>query len=175
MPNHDELLPLVNESGQTIGSVRRSDAHGDPSKMHPVVHCLVVNTSGELLLQLRGRHKDVQPGRWDTSVGGHVGVGESTDSAVLREIHEELGLTVHGEQLVRLYEYVMRSPIETERVTTYRLMHDGPFQAEPVEIEALEFFSHRRIAAQLGCGIFTPNFEDEFARYAACVRPLSVG
>lgn len=165
MSTPDELLALVDESGQIIGSVRRSVAHSDPTKIHPVVHCLVVNPRGDLLLQLRGRHKDVQPGRWDTSVGGHVGVGEAIEAAIRREIQEELGLIVDGSQLVQLYRYVMRSAIETELVTTFRLVHNGPFFPEPVEIEALQFWSHERISTQLGRGTFTPNFEDEFDRY----------
>lgn len=171
MTTPDELLALVDETGQIIGSVRRSIAHSDPTKIHPVVHCIVVNPYGELLLQLRGRHKDVQPGRWDTSVGGHVGVDEAIAAALIREIREELGLIVDGSQLVRLYRYLMRSAIETELVTTFRLVHSGPFTPEPVEIEALEFWSHERILSQLGRGTFTPNFEDEFARYLGWLNP----
>lgn len=165
MSTSDELLALVDESGRTIGSVRRSVAHSDPSKIHPVVHCIVVNPRGDLLLQLRGRHKDVQPGRWDTSVGGHVGADETIGVAILREIREELGLVVDGRQLVRLYRYLMRSAIETELVTTFRLVHGGPFTPEPVEIEAVQFWSPERISTQVGSGILTPNFEEEFARY----------
>lgn len=163
----EEILPIVNEAGDVIGAAPRSVVHGNPDLLHPVVHCLVTNGSGALLLQLRGRHKDVQPGRWDTSVGGHVSFGESIDAALSREIAEEIGISAATHQLEYLYRYVMRSAIESELVHTFRMVHDGPFRHEPVEIEELRFWSPQQIRAAIGSGRLTPNFEDEFRRYDA--------
>jgi len=162
---NDEWVPLVDEDGKPLGSARRSAVHGDRALMHPVVHCLVENDRGELLLQLRSLHKDVQPGRWDTSVGGHVGLDETIDAAVLREIGEELGVDVPRPAVEFLYRYVMRSEIETELVYSFRLRHAGPFRIEPGEIDELRFWSKAEIMAALGSAAFTPNFEDEFARF----------
>lgn len=161
----DELVPLVDWDGRTIGRARRSEVHRDPTLVHPVVHCLVQNACGELLLQLRGQRKDVQPGRWDTSVGGHVGVDEPVDAAVVREIAEELGVQVDRSRLIYLYRYVMRSEIETELVHSFRLLHDGPFRPEPLEMDELRFWTRHEISAALGSAVFTPNFEDEYARF----------
>jgi isopentenyldiphosphate isomerase len=162
----DELLPLVDEEGRAVGCARRSEVHGNPALLHPVVHCLVVSSRGELLLQLRSATKDVQPGRWDTSVGGHVGLGESIEHAVTREIGEELGATVRFTELEFLYRYVMRSEIETELVHTFLWQADGPFRAEPGEIDGLRFWSEGEVLAKMGSKSFTPNFEDEFRRYS---------
>lgn len=163
--SNDELLPLVDVEGRVIGSATRSAVHCDPTLLHPVVHCLVTNDAGALLLQLRSMRKDVQPGRWDTSVGGHVGLGETVEVAVVREIEEELGIVTELMQLQFLYRYVMRSAIETELVHTFRLVHPGPFRVEPGEIDELRFWDRTSIEAHLGEGIFTPNFEDEFRRF----------
>jgi isopentenyldiphosphate isomerase len=163
----EEWLPLVDVDGTRIGKARRREAHGNPDLLHPVVHCLVCNTVGALLLQLRGAHKDVQPGRWDTSVGGHVGVDESIELAVQREIREEIGLDVNATELRFLYRYLMRNSVESELVHTFALVHEGPFEPEPREIEELRFWSPPEIRAALGSGCFTPNFEEEFARYLA--------
>jgi isopentenyldiphosphate isomerase len=163
----DEWLPLVDANGTRFGKARRCEAHGNPALLHPVVHCLVQNSAGALLLQLRGAHKDVQPGRWDTSVGGHVGLDESIEAAVLREIREEIGLEVEATDLRFLYRYVMRNSIESELVHTFSLAHEGPFRAEPTEIDDLRFWSTLEIEPLLGSGCFTPNFEDEFARYSS--------
>lgn len=162
-----EWLPLVDEDGVRVGKARRCEAHGNPALLHPVVHCLVFNSADDLLLQLRGAHKDVQPGRWDTSVGGHVGVDESIEHAVLREIREEVGLVIQARDLRFLHRYVMRNSIESELVHTFRLVHEGPFTAEPGDIDELRFWSRSDIEAAIGSGRLTPNFEHEFARYQA--------
>jgi isopentenyldiphosphate isomerase len=173
MTDRDEWLPLVDGDGRTLGKARRSEVHGNPSLLHPVVHCLVVNASGALLLQLRSLSKDVQPGRWDTSVGGHVGLDESIEAALLREIHEELGVVVDRRQPSFLYSYVMTNALESELVHTYRLEHEGPFVAEPKEIDELRFWSLEAIEARLGSAVFTPNFEDEFARFRGVAETAS--
>jgi len=163
----EEWLPLVDANGVPQGKARRCDVHGNPALLHPVVHCLVCNANGAILLQLRSASKDVQPGRWDTSVGGHVGVGEAIESAVVREISEEIGIDVSLSQLRFLYRYLMRSSIESELVYTFSLVHEGPFRAELGEIDDLRFWSAREIQSVLGTGKLTPNFEDEFARHQA--------
>ena len=60
---HDEKLPLVDRDGRVVGSATRREVHGNPALLHPVVHCIVTNHRGDLLLQLRSRDKDIQPGK----------------------------------------------------------------------------------------------------------------
>ena len=168
--NGDEWLPLVDAEGRTIGKARRREVHGNPELLHPVVHCLVRDSSGSLLLQLRSLSKDVQPGRWDTSVGGHVGLDESVEVALLREIHEELGVLVDLSQTAFLHKYVMTNSIESELVYTYVMIHAGPFVPEAQEIDELRFWSMPEIDAALGTSVFTPNFEDEFRRYRMALQ-----
>jgi isopentenyldiphosphate isomerase len=163
----DELFPLVNEQGDVVGSAQRCEVHGNPALMHPVVHCIVVNARGELLLQLRSLDKDIQPGRWDTSVGGHVQWGEAIPEALQRELAEELGLDASSLEVRFLYRYVMRSEVETELVHTYQCVSDGPFVMQTSEIDELRFWSCDQIERALGSGVFTPNFEDEYARFKA--------
>lgn len=131
--------------------------------MHPVVHCLVVSSGGQLLLQLRSQTKDVQPGKWDTSVGGHVMLGESIEAALQREGREEIGIDLAPAQF--LYRYVMRSDIETELVHAFLCRSDGPFRRQASEIDELRFFRLAEIESVLGGGNLTPNFEQEYRRY----------
>lgn len=161
----DELFPWVDEQGTVLGSVARSRAHGDPSWLHPVVHCIVSNRRGELLLQLRSSHKDIQPGRWDTSVGGHVGFGEDVEAALFRELAEEIGLDANAVPPRFLYRYVHRSDVESELVHTYTCCHEGPFRRQPSEIDELRFWRRGQIEEALGRGVFTPNFEYEYGRF----------
>ena len=164
---NDERFPLVDKMGEVIGSVMRSEAHGNPELLHPVVHCLVLDRHGRLLLQLRAKDKDIQPGKWDTSVGGHVAFGESVQAAVHRELLEEIGLDSHRHPLTFLCRYEMSNEIESELVHTYRCLCDGPFERQESEIDDLRFWAIAQIEAALGTGVFTPNFEDEFRRFQA--------
>lgn len=163
----DEQFPLVNEHGAVVGSTLRSDCHGNPELLHPVVHCLVENSPGELLLQLRHRNKKIQPRKWDTSVGGHVCFGETPEEALVREVAEEIGLPPAEFAPAFLYQYVMRNESESELVYTYRCTYDGPVTPQPEEVEELRWWSTAEIRSALGTGFFTPNFEDEWRRFQA--------
>ena len=81
-----EKLEIVDNDGNVIGLAERSELHRNPGLIHRVVHVLVFNNSGELLLQKRSLKKDIAPGKWDTSVGGHVNPGEDVFAAARREM-----------------------------------------------------------------------------------------
>ena len=70
--NQQELFPLVDKDGQVIGSATRGECHRGSRLLHPVVHLHVYNSKGDIYLQLRPKRKDIQPGKWDTAVGGHI-------------------------------------------------------------------------------------------------------
>lgn len=160
------MLTWVSEDDQVIlGPIPRKSVHGNPALVHRAVHVLVISSSGHLLLQKRSLTKDVQPGRWDTSVGGHVGFGQSYEEAARRETQEEIGITLGNLQF--LYPSRIRNAVESENIWTYLYRCDGPFQADPVEIDDLRFWSRTEIEAGLGTGLFTSNFEEEFAALLA--------
>lgn len=161
----EELFPLVDEQANVIGRATRRECHSGSMLLHPVVHLHVFNKSSELYLQKRSMNKDIQPGRWDTSVGGHVDYGEEIEVALRREAREELGL--HDIGLPRLlFRYVFQSRVERELVNTFmvEVNDDVHITFDPVEIDAGRFWKISEIEASLGQGIFTPNFEQEYAR-----------
>ncbi len=159
----DEILDIVNEKGEIIGKAHRSEIHGNNKLLHRVVHVLVLNRKGDILLQKRSMNKDVAPGRWDTSVGGHVNEGESIQEALERETMEELG--IKPEEVRFLYTYIHTNPYESELVYTHECLHEGPFKYDKEEIEELRFWSIEEIKQSLGKGILSDNFEDEFRRF----------
>jgi isopentenyldiphosphate isomerase len=158
-----EFFEIVDEQDRVIGKAPRSECHGDPSLIHRVAHVLVVDKSGRLLLQKRSPHKDIQPGKWDTSVGGHLNIGEDYEAAAYREMKEELG--IDGVNLTFLYAYPLRNEIESENVRTYHCLYDGRIDFDPEEITEVRSWGMDEIDQNLGNGLFTPNFEEEFGYY----------
>jgi isopentenyl-diphosphate delta-isomerase type 1 len=159
-----EYFEIVNERGEVIGKAPRSECHGNPALIHRAVHVLVFNKKGELLLQLRSKDKDIQPGKWDTSVGGHLGLGESYEQAAAREMAEELG--IEPPELEYLYDYPLRNEIESENIRSFLAVFDGPFKPQIEEIDEIKFWTLEEIDLSLGKGVFTPNFETEFSMYS---------
>ena len=159
----EEYFDIIDDSGKIIGKALRKDCHGDISLAHRTVHVLVFNSAGELFLQKRSLDKDIQPGKWDTSVGGHLSLGETFDRAVLREMEEELGIL--NVPVKHIYDYWMCSEVETEYVRTYICTYDGAISLDPNEIDDGRFWSRMEIKENTGKGVFTPNFEQEYQQY----------
>ena len=155
-----EIFPLVDEQGRVTGKASRNECHSGTFLLHPVVHLHVFNEKGELFLQKRALNKDTQPGKWDTSVGGHVDYGESVESALFREAREELGITAF--EPVKMMQYKFVSEIEAELVHSYYCIYTGDIHPDPEEISEGRYWKTEEIRANLGKAIFTPNFESEF-------------
>lgn len=156
--NGSELFPVVDPEGRVVGKATRNECHGGSMLLHPVVHLHVFDAHGRLYLQKRPVWKDIQPGRWDTAVGGHVDDGERIGEALRREAREELGIGDFDPEFVA--RYVFCSERERELVHVYRCVCDGPLRPSD-ELDGGRFWSHEEIVAYLGGGVFTPNFEGE--------------
>ena len=161
---NDELFEVVDEQGRVLGLRPRRECHGNPALIHQAVHVLVFKQGGDLFLQKRTHTKDIQPGKWDSSVGGHMQPGETPEQAALREAEEELGL--RHTALHYAYQYIWRSSRETELIRTFVAISPGPFQLQASEIDAGRFWPQAEITAQLGRDCFTPNFEFEFSKFS---------
>jgi isopentenyldiphosphate isomerase len=161
---NEELLEIVDAEGNVIGRAPRREIHGNPGLMHRVVHVLVFNADGDLILQKRSMDKDVAPGRWDTSVGGHVDPGETLEHAARREMHEELGF--HAEP-VYLYSYVHSNEYETEQVHTFTCIHTGPITFNPEEIDEVRPWSIADIMDAMDSDLLSDNFRHEFTTFLA--------
>ena len=159
--NNQEMFPIVDEQGNIVNAATRGECHNGSKLLHPVVHLHIFNSQGELYLQKRPEWKDIQPGKWDTAVGGHIDIGESAEIALKRESREELNITDFVPEM--LTSYVFESDRERELVFVHKTVYDGPLCPSD-ELDGGRFWNIEEIKANLGKGVFTPNFETELKR-----------
>ncbi|MCE5250670.1 NUDIX domain-containing protein [bacterium] len=159
-----EFFDILDDEGNITGCASRQECHSGTRYLHRVVHVLVFDTCGRLYLQKRSQDKDIEPGKWDTSVGGHIMSGEMPEDALIREAEEELGIT--GTAFECLYTYIMETDIERELVFTFRCTWEGTVRFHGQEIEEVCPFDVATIGSLLGSGCFTPHFEEEWRRYS---------
>ena len=159
----DEILEVVDENGEVLRLAKRSEIHRDPSLIHRVVHVLVFDKKNRLLLQKRSLNKDVAPGKWDTSVGGHVNPGEDILEAAKREMKEELGIS--DCRLDYMHTYLFTNHIESELVSSFSCIYNGKFLFNKDEIDEIAFWDTKKIKENLGENVFSRHFEKEISIY----------
>lgn len=97
-----ELLDIVDERGLPTGrTVDRDTAHREGIR-HRTSHVWILREGedgAEVLLQKRSDTKDSFPGCYDISSAGHIPAGVDFLPSAVRELKEELGLTVREEEL----------------------------------------------------------------------------
>jgi isopentenyldiphosphate isomerase len=159
------LEAIAYKVGNVIGKATRGECHSGSKLLHPVVHLHVFNSKGQLYLQRRPDWKDIQPGKWDTAVGGHIDYGETPQDALRREVREELGITDFVPEAID--KYVFESAREKELVYVNRTIYDGEIRPSAQELDGGRFWTLQEISEAMGKGILTPNFENEFNKYKA--------
>ncbi len=111
-----EILDVVDENGMPTGDrIDRETAHREGIR-HRTAHVWIMRRKEncdpgkkivegtncikyEILLQKRSPDKDSYPGCLDISSAGHIPAGDEVVDSAIREMKEELGITILPEQL----------------------------------------------------------------------------
>lgn len=94
-----ELLDIVNENNEIIGSDTRANAHAN-GLLHREVNIWLFNDRGEVILERRSPYKDTCPNLLSMSSGGHVGYGQDYEETAIRELQEETGIKANPKDLI---------------------------------------------------------------------------
>jgi isopentenyldiphosphate isomerase len=113
-----ELLVRVNEKNEVIGPIERGLAHKSKTT-YRTIYVIVKDMEGKVLIQKRSRTKDLFPGCWDLSVGGHVNFGNSYAFTAIRELDEELGIKAREKELRYMGEVLVKLPLSSEFFWVY--------------------------------------------------------
>jgi isopentenyldiphosphate isomerase/intracellular septation protein A len=156
----DEWFDIVDQEGNVTSKAPRTICHSGPGLLHPVVHLHIIDSKDRIFLQKRPMSKKVQPGKWDTAVGGHVSTGETIEDGLKRESQEELNLTTFEAKPIA--KYVWETEIESELVYMYLCRYDKPIEVNTDEVDEGKFWKIKKLKEAIGKGMLTPNFEVEF-------------
>ncbi len=127
-----------------------------PGQYHNVVHVVIFNSKGEMLIQQRKEDKDSWPNMWDVSVGGSVISGENTRQGAEREVMEELGLKIclDGRRPALTANYFPGYD------DVYLLIADfdtSILKLQPEEVKDVMWASEETILSMIDEGTFIPN------------------
>ena len=89
-----ELWDLYDRDRHPTGEIHQRGLPMPKGRYHLVVHVVIFNSKGEMLIQQRQPFKEGWPNLWDITVGGSAIAGDDSRSAAEREVMEELGLSI---------------------------------------------------------------------------------
>ena len=93
-----EAWDVYDKQGNITGEIKtRNDVFHD-GEYHLVASLWIINKNGKLLIQKRSMTKRINPGMWSIT-GGAVKAGESSENACVREVSEEIGLTLNPQDI----------------------------------------------------------------------------
>jgi len=157
----DERLAVASADGTALAVIERAVVRvlGITTR---AVHLVGFAPDGRVWVQQRAFDKAVDPGRWDTLMGGQVSAGESVEETLERETQEEAGLAVADLIDVRHTDrIVVRRPVATGYVVENVEVFEATVPAALVpinqdgEVERFECLAISALLERLAAGAFS--------------------
>lgn len=150
----DELVDIVDRDDSVVEVATRRRMRAERLR-HRTVGIAIVDRAGRLLIHRRSMAKDAWPGWWDVAAGGVVAAGEDYETAAVRELAEELGVTGVELELVGDGQYEDDSVAVNGRC--YRVVHEGPFAFADGEVTEVRWVTGDELHAMCADHRFLPD------------------
>lgn len=146
MINPNELLFVVDENNQPQNPVIRHVAHAK-GLWHRTSGIWVINSKKQILTQKRSLNKDIKPGFWEAFFGGHLAPDEDYAENALREVREELGISVTPDQLIPYKILKSDKPTHKEFQGIFALKTDqlDNFHIEKEEVDEIRWIDLEKL------------------------------
>jgi intracellular septation protein A/ADP-ribose pyrophosphatase YjhB (NUDIX family) len=138
-----EWLPIVDEEGNVVGKASREECHRNPKLIYPVIRMHLITKNNQILLQKRSLKSDIEPGKWDAAVAGHIRFGEDIEQAVYREAMEEINFK--PEFLDLLEKRIFKAPTSTALMFIFITQTDQEIEPNKKEVEDARFFTYQQM------------------------------
>ncbi|CAH9142453.1 unnamed protein product [Cuscuta epithymum] len=156
-----EYLDVLTKAGEKTGiSKPRGDVHRE-GDYHRAVHVWIyAESTQELLVQCRADSKDSWPGQWDISSAGHISAGDSSLVSAVRELQEELGITLPKDAFELIFVFLQEcvindgTYINNEYNDVYLVTMIDPipldaFTLQESEVSAVKYISYQEYRSLL--------------------------
>lgn len=150
-----ELWDLYDHDRLPTGETHERGTPLPQGRYHMVVHVVIFNTKGEMLIQQRQPFKSGWPNLWDVTVGGSAIAGDTSRSAAQRETLEEIGLHID----LSIEQPKLTLPFDCGFDDIYTLVMDvdlTTLHLQESEVQAVKWASEEEILAMLADGRFIP-------------------
>ena len=150
-----ELWDLYDRDRIPTGETHPRGTPLPPDRYHMVVHVVIFNTKGEMLIQQRQPFKEGWPNLWDVTVGGSAVAGDNSRTAAERETMEEIGLRID----LSAEQPKLTIPFDVGFDDIYTLVMDvdlASLTLQESEVQAVKWASEEAVLAMLADGRFIP-------------------
>ena len=145
----DEYIDIVDEYGKPLGKSELKSVIHQKGYYHHTAHVWFYTQDGNILLSQRSAKKSICPLMWDVSVAGHIDAGETPKQAAIREIKEEIGVTVLQSDLEPIgifpcFQSYANGIEDNEFHNTFKCLLSVPLSTlipQEAEVEALKLVS----------------------------------
>ena len=136
----EEHVVLVDENNNALGTMPKSDVHGQKTPLHRAFSAFIFK-GNKLLLQQRSHKKKTWPLVWSNSCCGHPALNETNVHAARLRLKDELGLNIKNLEEVAPYRYkaVRDGVMENEICPIIIGQTDEEPNPNPDEVEAVRW------------------------------------
>ena len=151
----DELWDVYTKDRVLTGRMHRRGMPLAKEDFHLVVHVCIFNKKGEMLIQQRQPFKAHWSDMWDLSVGGAAITGDTSQTAIEREIFEEIGLKlsfddIHPSLTIHL------DGVFDDVYTIEKDLDISELKLQPEEVQTVKWATKEEIYKLLDDGVFIP-------------------
>jgi isopentenyldiphosphate isomerase len=146
----DELIDAVNDRDEVIGVYPRSEIYAQQLR-HRIAHVFLLDASGNIGLARRSKEVKFCPDHWCSTAAGHVSAGETYVDAALREMQEEIGVTVPL-TACGVLRFHKQETKHHKFLGAFKAAYAGAFICDPHEVQFVRYFSREQIREMIGAG-----------------------
>ena len=162
MGGKEEYVDIVDEDDNVIKTATRKEA--DLALLRKRASRVVVfDDKGMILIHQRAHSKRNYPGKFDIGIAETLKAGEDYQSAALRGLKEEMGISVR--EIKFLFKYSFSGQQSRHNYCVYSCVYSGNVKPDPGEVAQARFVKVEELERLLRTGQFTDSAVKAWSLY----------